>query len=129
MIIDVVREYKKSKKKRQRISNTIISEFERWKREDGELNPTVGQVDELAKCLYYKFMQYEDEGSGADLTDADIIKALECHTSEERNCDECPLIPQAECDRLNEYALNLIKRQQYRLNCLEIEPHKGDKRK
>ena len=47
------------------------------------------------------------------MTDAEIIKALECHNiCNLTNCKECPLFPTSECSaELSGYALDLINRQ------------------
>ena len=52
------------------------------------------------------------------MTDKEIIKALRCCTSPTIDCDECPL--NEECGTLEEYALDLINRQQAEIEELEL---------
>jgi predicted RNase H-like nuclease (RuvC/YqgF family) len=55
------------------------------------------------------------------MTDNEIVKALEC-CHQVNGCDRCPLHSySAECEILNTYALDLIKRQKAEIEKLQHE--------
>ena len=58
-----------------------------------------------------------------NLTDNEIIKALECCASDNINsCDDCPFYKQCENDeQLSKYALDLINRQKAEIERLDKE--------
>jgi hypothetical protein len=61
------------------------------------------------------------------LTDAEIIKALECCIKETSDCDNCPLYIPADADCINiskSGALDLINRQQADIRKLQLENEK-----
>lgn len=55
------------------------------------------------------------------MTDAEIIKALECHNiCRISKCEECPLFPTNECSaELSGYAIDLVNRKNAKINQLE----------
>lgn len=96
----------------------------------------VGEMSKATTMLFYKVKDYTNaehyikkwlEQEVEEMTDNEIIKALECCISEddetrERPCKGCPLLLDGSClNSLRKYALDLINRQKAENESLKVD--------